>query len=89
MAFQANACYTSGDGTRPVTGHLENAANVSDWLPDYMNKTDKKQGRAGIFKFHQFRFRKTIAKDNVSMQVCPCTHYHQFKTSVIVVGVSY
>jgi hypothetical protein len=69
MGAAVHQCYTAKDGSHPIVGNLENAANWSDFLPAFLNRTDKDQGRSGIFKFHQFRFRKTQAGDNVSMQV--------------------
>ena len=41
--------YRAKDGSRPLTGHIENAANFSHYVKPFLNNL------AGISKYHQFR----------------------------------
>lgn len=70
MHTQVKAAYMSKMGTRSVCEKLENAANISAWLEQFMAPTKKTATQSGISKFHQFKFTRQ-ADNNVSLQVGP------------------
>jgi hypothetical protein len=79
--------YKSKMGTRPITDDIEPAANISDWLVDYLASMDPTQDRKGISSFYQFRLykedrearkqvREWCANDDVWTGLNPWTAYH-------------
>jgi hypothetical protein len=71
LAEAITKCYTMPDTETPVpiTGHIEKAANISDWLGSRLQKTTKTRTRQGISGYHQFRFTPLEGKRNVKMEV--------------------